>query len=94
MTTTRENRQTDAEARLNLPKSFANTTVIIEKISASEIRIRKARIIPEDEARFCEESRVPLSDRDGDVFLKLLANPPEPNDALKNAAAQRKARHG
>ena len=94
MSTAQEIRKTDAKARLNLPKSFANATVIIEEISASEIRIRKARVIPEDEVRFCEETRVPLSDRGRDVFLKLLANPPEPNDALKKAAAQRKARHG
>jgi hypothetical protein len=27
----------------------------------------------------------PLSDRDRDLFLSLLDNPPEPNEALKNA---------
>ena len=46
MSTAQEIRKTDAKARLNLPKSFANATVIVEEISASEIRIRKARSFP------------------------------------------------
>jgi uncharacterized protein (DUF1778 family) len=49
---------------------------------------------PKDEIKFAEESRAPLSDRDRDRFLKLLANPPKSNKALKRAVAQHKARHG
>ncbi|MBN9520584.1 DUF1778 domain-containing protein [bacterium] len=30
----------------------------------------------------------PLSDRDRDLLLSILANPPEPNDALKKLMAQ------
>jgi hypothetical protein len=89
-----EIRTTDAKARLSLPKSFANATVIIEEISDTEIRIRKARVIPEDEVRFWEESIAPLSDRDRDLFLQLLENPPKANKALKKAFAEYKARHG
>lgn len=33
-----------------------------------------------------EHSHTVLSDRDRDLFLKLLDDPPEPNAALKNAA--------
>jgi hypothetical protein len=70
-----ETRTTDAKARVTLPRGFANATVIIERVSETEIRIRKARVIPEDEMRFTEENRSPLSDRDRDRFLDLLDNP-------------------
>jgi hypothetical protein len=94
MATTQEIRTTDSKARLSLPKSFANATVIVEEVSDTEIRIRKAKVIPEDEVHFAEECRPLLSDRDRDLFLKMLEHPPEPNKALKKAAAKHKARHG
>jgi hypothetical protein len=89
-----ETRSTDAKGRISLPKAFANATVIIEQVSDTEIRIRKAVVIPEDEVRFYEESAAPLSDRDRDRFLELLENPPAPNAALKRAARKHAARHG
>ena len=92
MTTMKEVRTTDAKARVSLPKSFANATVIIEAISDTEVRIRKAMVIPEDEVVFAEESRKPLSDRDRDLFLQMLENPQEPTEALKKAIAKQKAR--
>jgi hypothetical protein len=87
-------RSTDAKGRVILPSSFANATVIIEQVSDTEIRIRKASVIPEDEVRFCEETTTPLSDRDRDRFLDLLDHPPEPTPALIQAASRRKKRHG
>jgi hypothetical protein len=86
-------RTTDHKARVSLPQSFANATVIIEQVSDTELRIRKAQVIPEDELHFREESTTPLSDRDRDLFLSLLNNPPPANEALKKAAARHK-RHG
>jgi hypothetical protein len=74
---------TDEKARINLPKNFANSTVLVEQVSDTELRIRKARVIPEDDLPFVEEAMAPLSDRDRDVFLALLDNPPPPNDALR-----------
>ena len=74
---------TDEKARITLPKNFANSTVLVEQVSDTELRIRKARVIPEDELPFVEEAMAPLSDRDRDVFLALLDNPPPPNDALR-----------
>src|SRR5437868_3703189 len=74
---------TDEKARINLPKNFANSTVLVEQVSETELRIRKARVIPEDELPFVEEAMAPLSDRDRDVFLSLLDNPPPPNEALR-----------
>lgn len=89
-----ETRSTDAKGRISLPKAFANATVIIEQVSDTEVRIRKAVVIPEDEVRFYEETATPLSDRDRDRFLDLLDNPPEANAALKCAATKHTRHHG
>ena len=92
---TTQTRTTDQKARVILPRSFANATVIVEQISDTEVRIRKAVVIPEDEYVFPEElGRPPLSDRDRDIFVNLLLNPPAPNEALKRAAARYKKKHG
>ena len=80
-------RSTDPKGRVSLPKGFANTTVSIEQINDTELRIRKARVIPEDELVFPEESeRTALSDTDRDLFVALLDNPPPANEALRRAA--------
>jgi Protein of unknown function (DUF1778) len=89
-----ETRSTDAKGRICLPKAFANATVIIEQVSDTEVRIRKALVIPEDEVRFYEETAAPLSDRDRDRFLDLLDKPPKANDALKRAAKKHVKPHG
>ena len=83
-----ETRTADSKARVTLPKTFANATLIIEQVSETEIRIRKARIVPEDELQFREESTIRLSDRDRDLFLNLLDNPPKPNAVLGRAIAK------
>ncbi|HEY4261656.1 MAG TPA: hypothetical protein VGM98_15910 [Schlesneria sp.] len=88
-----ETRTTDAKARLVLPKSFANATVIVEQISDTEVRVRRAKIVAEDELPFAEEANSPLSDSDRDRFLELLAKPPAATRALKKAAGRHKARH-
>ncbi len=87
-------RTTDQKARVSLPKSFANATVIVEQVSETEVRIRRVVMVPEDEFPFYEESAGPLSDRDRDRFLALLDRPPEPNEALRRAARRHKTRHG
>src|SRR5258708_31747692 len=74
---------TDEKARITLPKHFANSTILVEHVSETEVRIRKARVIAEDDLPFVEEAMAPLSDRDRDIFLALLDNPPPPNDALR-----------
>lgn len=89
-----ETRTTDSKGRLMLPKSFANSTVIVEHVSETEIRVRRARVIAEDDLPFTEEVCVPLSDRDRDRFLEILANPPAPTRALKSAANRHKVRRG
>jgi Protein of unknown function (DUF1778) len=89
-----ETRSTDSKGRICLPKAFANATVIIDQLSDTELRIRKAVVIPQDEIRFAEETAVPLSDRDRDRFLELLDHPPKANAALRRAAARRTRRHG
>jgi Protein of unknown function (DUF1778) len=88
-----ETRTTDAKGRVCLPKAFANATVIIDQRSETELRIRKAVVIPDDEIRFAEESLSPLSDRDRDRFLEMLDNPPKANPALRRAAARAAERY-
>ena len=85
---------TDGHARLTLPKAFANSKVIIEHLSESELRIRLAPSSDTDERSFVEESITHLSDTDRDRFLDALANPPAPTIALTRAAARYKSRRG
>jgi hypothetical protein len=87
-------RFTDKKGRLILPARFANTAVLIEEISETELRVRKAAIVPEDELPFSEEHRRPLADADRDFILDLLANPPEANASMKKAAREYRRRHG
>jgi hypothetical protein len=87
-------RTTDSKGRVILP-GFANATVIVEAVSATEYRIRKARVIPEDDLRFPEEEMpIELSRRDAEKFLAGLENPPKPNAALRRAARRFKKSHG
>lgn len=86
-------RSTDPKGRVSLPKGFANTTVIIEQINDTELRIRKARVVPEDELMFPEESEcAALSDRDRDRFVALLDDPPPANETLRRAAERYRQR--
>jgi Protein of unknown function (DUF1778) len=79
-------RTADSKGRVILP-GFANATVIIEAVSDTEYRIRKARVIPEDEMRFPEdEMPINLSERDALMVLEMIKNPPKPNAALRRAA--------
>jgi hypothetical protein len=87
-------RFTDKKARLVLPTRFASSAVLIEEVSETELRIRKAVILPEDEMPFTEEQRAPLSDEDRDFLLSVLAAPPRANPKLKKAAREQRRRHG
>ena len=86
-------RFTDKKARLVLPARFANSAVLVEEVSETELRIRKAIILPEDEVPFTEEQRPPLTDEDRDFLLALLDAPPKANAALKKAAKKQRRRH-
>ncbi len=85
---------TDKKGRLILPARFADSAVLIEEISETELRIRKAAIVPEDELPFTEEHRRPLVDADRDFLLSMLANPPVVNARLKKAVREFRRRHG
>jgi hypothetical protein len=74
-----ETRTTDAKGRLLLPKGFANVTVIVTQVSDCEFRVRRAKVVAEDDLRFTEETAMPLSDRDR--FPALLAHPDAPPPA-------------
>ena len=85
-------RTADAEARIKLPKKFANAKVVvqIQPAKTSALRTRKGA----SKSRFVEESITRLSDADRDRFLQLLESPPKPNAALKKAMAKYRASHG
>lgn len=94
LSVTADVRTVDAKSRLLLPKEFANATVTVERVSETEIRVRKAVVIPEDALPLMEDTFKPLSDRDRDFFLQLLDNPPEPTPAFLKAAASYKKNYG
>jgi len=87
-------RTTDDKARVSLPRSFANATVVIEMVSECEVRIRRARVVPEDEAVFAEQAGHRLSNAERDAFLALLDAPAAPTPALKKAVVKSKRRRG
>jgi hypothetical protein len=83
-------RAVDQKSRITLPKEFANCTVVVERVGDNELRIRKARIVPEDEALAMETSIPPLSERDWNSFIAALDAPPAPNAALKRLMKKRR----
>jgi uncharacterized protein (DUF1778 family) len=89
-----DTRSTDAKGRVCLPKTFANSTVIIEQVSETELRIRKARVIPEGEMPFVEETPIVLSDQERKRFLQALENPPKPNAALRRLMTRKGGKRG
>lgn len=76
----------DERGWVQLPKEFAGTTVQVEATSDTELRIRKAVVIPASALPLMEDHLKPLSDRDRDLFLGLLDNPPKPTAAFRAAA--------
>jgi hypothetical protein len=87
-------RTTDDKARVSLPRSFANATVLIETVSDTELVVRKAQVIPEGEIRYAEDGPTTLSARDRERFLELLDDPPAPSPALKKAVSKRRRSRG
>jgi len=89
-----ETQTVDSLARVTLPKDFAQTNVVVEQVSETEIRIKKADASPGNTTEFPEEIVHVLSDRDRDRFLELLENPPPPNTALRNAMSKHRKQDG
>lgn len=87
-------RTADSKGRVALP-GFANATVIVEAVSESEYRVRRARVIPEDEV-ILPEDRMPivLSERDAKKVLAMIDNPPKPNAALRRAVKRFRKKYG
>lgn len=75
-----EIRVTDGKARLTLPRSFANSTLLLDIRSDNEIVIRKAKVVPLGAA---EPRTVVLSEPAWQQFMAALDDPPEPNEELK-----------
>jgi Protein of unknown function (DUF1778) len=86
--TATELRESDAKGRVTLPKGFASATLLFERVGENELRVRKAKVTPLDEAEAPPLTTLqPLSDADRDKFLAALDSPPAPNAALKRALA-------
>lgn len=90
----RETQLANAKGRISLPKAFANATVIIEQVNDNELRIRRARVIPEVEIRFADQSPIVLSNRDRQQFLQALDHPPKPNAVLRRLMAEKAKMRG
>ncbi len=87
-------RMADSKGRIVLP-GFANAKVIVEAISDTEYRIRKARALPEGEECFPEDAMpIKLSQRDARKVLDMLENPPKPNAAAARAAKRFRNNNG
>ncbi len=86
-------RTADSKGRIVLP-GFANATVVVEAISDTEYRVRRAIVIPEDE--LLPEDRMPivLSERDARKVVDMIENPPKPNAALRRAAKRYRKNYG
>jgi uncharacterized protein (DUF1778 family) len=78
-----ETRTADAKGRVLLSNKLANETLLVDQLSDTEYRVRVARVIAVDEIPFLEESLLPLSDRDRDIFLAALEDTSPPNEALR-----------
>ena len=78
----------DSKGRITIP-GLANATVIVERVSQSEFRIKRAQVISESDLEFHEESfPIQLSERDARAYLYNLENPPKPNAAAIAAAKE------
>ena len=86
-------RTTDEKARVSLPKRFAETKVLIEEVSDSELRIRIAGVSTKASGGnigFVEETERQLSPAATKRLIELLENPPPPTPALKRAIKEYK----
>lgn len=78
----------DALARVTLPAEFAETRVVVEMLSASEVRIRKADERDDELAALPENCVTTLSDRDRDRFLELVESRHAGHVALRKAMSK------
>jgi hypothetical protein len=89
-----EPKKADSKGRVAIP-GLAGAMVLVEQVSETEYRIRKAHVIPEDEITFLEERPIVLSPEDSKLFLAALDRPPrKPNAALRKAVKRYKQRYG
>jgi len=87
-------RTADSKGRVVLP-GFANATVIVEAMSDTEFRVRKARVIAEDELHFPDDGiHIKLTERETQQLLDLLDNPPKPTAAARRAAKRYRKNYG
>lgn len=87
-------RTADSKGRVALP-GFANAMLIIERIDDTEYRVRRAKVIAQEEVRFSEEEPpLKLTARDAANVLEAMADPPAPNQAARRAVKRFRKHHG
>lgn len=84
----------DSQARITLPAEFAETTVVVERVSPFEIRIRKVDESSRGLEDVPENHVTMLSDRDRDRFLELIESHPTASAKLREAMSKRRGRDG
>ncbi len=82
-------RMADSKGRVTLGANFANRTVIIDEIDATEVRVTLARVIPEREAWLYENPGAKASVLQGlsQAKSRRLATGPNLNADAKLAGA-------
>jgi hypothetical protein len=84
----------DAQARVTLPVEFAETMVVVELLSPSEVRVRKVGEASDELSTLPENLVTMRTDRDRDRFLELIESQPIANAALREAMGKRRQANG
>lgn len=79
----------DALARVTLPAEFAEKTVVVERLSQSEVRIRKLGEEGDELSMLPENNITTLSNGERDRFVELIVSPQTANPALCKAISKR-----
>jgi hypothetical protein len=80
---------TDSKGRVTLGERFANRTVLVEEIDATEVRITFARVVPEREMWLHENRAASAAVRRGLADAKAGRLTPGPDLAADAALADR-----
>jgi predicted transcriptional regulator len=80
---------TDSKGRVTLGERFANRTVLVEEIDATEVRITIARVVPEREMWLHENRAASAAVRRGLADAKAGRLTPGPDLAADAALADR-----
>ena len=78
-------RTVDSKGRISLGSRFANRTVLIEKVDATELRVTLARIVPQREVWLHKNPRAKAAVRRGLTQAKARKTAKLPPDLRRDA---------